>query len=194
MSHICVSAAGPDKVGWVSQVAGAISSDPSYGANITHSKMLRLGHEFIILMHVAVPPENVRTLISNLHSNKDLEPLNIRTSFLTSRQTGKYKRAMTGLRIHCVGTDKPGMLAAVAKKVSEEQLSVENITTELRMDTTNNVRKFVIDCDCTSTHHMEKEELKGLFDDFEVLKDDLGFDTVDIRVHHHDHEGQAAKK
>ena len=130
-SHVCVSAAGPDRVGWVSNLAAVVAEG---GANITHSKMLRLGDEFTILMHVAVPPEKVRTLISSLNSNKDLKPLNIRTSYLTSRQTGMYTKALTGLRIHCVGTDRPGMLAAVAKKISEEKLSVENITTELRID------------------------------------------------------------
>ena len=179
LAHICVSAAGPDKVGWVSLVANALADE---GANITQSKMIRMGEQFIILMHVSVSPEKVRTLVSNINGNEDLRPLNIRTSFLTKRQTGKYQKAVMGLRIHCVGEDRPGMLAAVAKKVSEENLSVENITTELRMDTSGR-RNFVINCDCTSTHQMDKMELDALFDDFNVLKDELQFDIVDVRVH-----------
>lgn len=179
LAHICVSASGPDKVGWVSLVAGAVAGE---GGNITHSKMIRLGHEFIILMHVAVPPEKVRTLVSHINGNEDLEPLNIRTSFLTKRQTGKYEKAQTGVRIHCLGKDRPGMLAAVAKKVSEAKLSVENISTEIRMDRSGN-RLFSIDCDCTATKKLSKEELDTLFGDFNVLKDELQFDIVDIRVH-----------
>jgi glycine cleavage system regulatory protein len=179
LAHICVSASGPDKVGWVSLVAGAVAGE---GGNITHSKMIRLGHEFIILMHVAVPPEKVRTLVSHINSNEDLEPLNIRTSFLTKRQTGKYEKAQTGVRIHCLGKDRPGMLAAVAKKVSEAKLSVENISTEIRMDRSGD-RLFSIDCDCTATKKLSKEELDTLFGDFNVLKDELQFDIVDIRVH-----------
>jgi glycine cleavage system regulatory protein len=182
LSHICVSAAGPDKVGWVSLVAGAVNQE---GGNITHSKMVRLGHDFIVLMHVSAPPEKVRTLIHSLNSNEDLEPLNIRTSFLTKRQTGKYEKAMTGLKIHCRGKDRPGMLAAVSSKVSEANLSVENITTELVMN--NNEAKgrrdFVINCDCTATKKLEKEKLLELFEDFAVLKEEQDFDVVDIRVH-----------
>ena len=82
-----------------------------------------------------------------------------------------------------MGKDRPGMLAAVAKKMSEEQLSVENITTEIRMDR-KGTRNFVIDCDCTSTRKMSKSELEEeLFLDFEKLKRELEFDIVDVRIH-----------
>lgn len=179
LSHICVSAAGPDKVGWVSLVASSVAKE---GGNITHSKMIRLGQEFIILMHVAVPPEKLRTLVSHLNSNVDLAPLNIRTSFLSKRKTGKFMAPKAGIRIHCIGKDRPGMLAAVANKVSEENLSVENITTEIRMDASG-VRQFVIDCDCTTSRSLTKECLEDLYNDFNVLKDELQFDVVDVRVH-----------
>ena len=73
------------------------------------------------------------------------------------------------------------MLAAISNKVSEENLSVENITTELRMK--GGRREFVINCDCTATHALEKEEVDALFEDFSVLKEKVGFDVVDVRVH-----------
>ncbi len=179
LSHICVSASGPDKVGWVYLLANCVAKE---GGNITHSKMIRLGQEFIILMHVSVSPEKLRTMVSKINRNSDLAPLNIRTSFLTKRETGNYEAAKTGLRIHCVGEDRPGMLAAVAQKVSEKKLSVENITTEIRMDSSG-TRQFVINCDCTATHRMSKENLDEIYNDFVVLKDELKFDIVDVRVH-----------
>jgi glycine cleavage system regulatory protein len=76
------------------------------GGNVTFSKMVRLGQEFIILMHVAVPPEQKDALVKSLKNNKDLKPLNIRTTGLSRRKTGKYDKPTTGLRIHCVGEDK----------------------------------------------------------------------------------------
>mmetsp|Transcript_23206 Transcript_23206/g.34548 ORF Transcript_23206/g.34548 Transcript_23206/m.34548 type:complete len:427 (-) Transcript_23206:433-1713(-) len=182
LAHVCVSAAGPDKVGWVSAVAGAVAAE---GGNITHSKMVRLGLDFIVLMHVSVPPEKVRTLVKALNENKELEPLNIRTSFLSKRQTGKYQKAVSGLHIHCVGQDRPGMLAAVAHQVSEANLSVENITTELKFDKSGR-REFVIDCDCTATIRMNKDDIGTLLRNFEVLKDELNFDIVDIRAYNTD--------
>ena len=184
LAHICVSAAGPDKVGWVSLVAGAVAAE---GGNITHSKMVRLGHDFTVLMHVSVPPEKIKTLVSSLKKNKDLKPLNIQTSFLKKRQTGKYNAPMTCLRIHCVGEDKPGMLAAVASQVSEANLSVENMTTELKFNSSGR-RDFVINCDCSASVKLEKDDLNSLFREFKVLKEDLSFDIVDIRVYSNDAE------
>eukprot|EP00560_Eucampia_antarctica_P000544 CAMPEP_0197833376 /NCGR_PEP_ID=MMETSP1437-20131217/18846_1 /TAXON_ID=49252 ORGANISM="Eucampia antarctica, Strain CCMP1452" /NCGR_SAMPLE_ID=MMETSP1437 /ASSEMBLY_ACC=CAM_ASM_001096 /LENGTH=279 /DNA_ID=CAMNT_0043437395 /DNA_START=622 /DNA_END=1461 /DNA_ORIENTATION=+ len=179
LAHFCVSAAGPDRVGWVSVLANAVAEK---GGNITHSKMIRFGHDFIVLMHVAVAPEHLGRLVSSLNSNEELEPLNIRTSFLTKRQTILDKKPVMGIRIHCVGEDSPGMLAAIASKVNEENLSVENITTELRMGK-NGRRDFVINCDCTSSHKSTPHELELLANDFTEVKDAMNFDVVDIRVH-----------
>jgi glycine cleavage system regulatory protein len=184
LAHICVSAAGPDKIGWVSLVAEAVAKE---GGNITHSKMVRLGHDFIVLMHVAVPPEQVRTLVKSLNKDKELKPLNIRTSHLTKRQTGKYREAITGLRIHCVGQDRPGMLAEVAHQVSDANLSVENISTELQFNASGR-RDFVINCDCTATYKMDKEELNSLFQGFASLKEELDLDIVDVRVYSNDND------
>ena len=75
------------------------------------------------------------------------------------------------------------MLAVVAKKVSEENLLVENITTELRMDDRTGTRNFVINCDCTAAHKMTKEEPEKLFEDFNVLKREVDLDVVDLRIH-----------
>lgn len=179
LAHLCVSAAGPDKVGWVSMVANAIAAE---GGNITHSKMVRLGHDFIMLLHVSVPPEKLRHLISSLNENQELDPLNIRTSFLSKRKTGKYDKAKGFMKIHCVGEDKPGMLAAVASRVSEKQLSVENISTELKFNSSGR-RDFVIDCSCTASRKLNNEELTSLYRDFETLKNEYNFDIVDIRIY-----------
>eukprot|EP00566_Odontella_aurita_P011992 CAMPEP_0113580310 /NCGR_PEP_ID=MMETSP0015_2-20120614/30596_1 /TAXON_ID=2838 /ORGANISM="Odontella" /LENGTH=394 /DNA_ID=CAMNT_0000484473 /DNA_START=217 /DNA_END=1401 /DNA_ORIENTATION=- /assembly_acc=CAM_ASM_000160 len=182
MSHICVSASGPDKLGWVSKVARAVAAG---GGNVTHSNMLRLGHEFIILMHVAVPPEKQRLLVKGLNTNKELSPLNIKTSSLTRRQTGRYDKPMLGFRIHCVGEDRPGMLAAISEKVCSLGMSVDSITTELRMGK-NGQRDFVVNADCTTAFVTieDKEELDEIFSDLSSLKSSLSLDVLDVRVHH----------
>lgn len=103
MSHICVSASGPDRIGWVSLVARAVAD---LGGNVTHSKMLRLGNDFTILMHVSVPPESRKSLVLGLNRNEALKPLNLRISSLTRRQTGMFVEPTFALKIHCVGEDK----------------------------------------------------------------------------------------
>jgi glycine cleavage system regulatory protein len=103
MNHICISASGPDKAGWVALVADEVAKG---GGNVTHAKMMRLGNEFIVLMHVSVDPEQRWALVKNLKRNTELKPLNIRTTNLTRRMTGMYEKPVHGLRIHCIGEDR----------------------------------------------------------------------------------------
>jgi predicted amino acid-binding ACT domain protein len=103
MNHVVITASGPDKPGWVALLAAHVAQEHG---NVTHSKMVRLGNEFIILMHVATPPEQTKKLIKSLQKNADLKPLNIRCTSLTRRATGKYDKAVHGLRIHCMGKDR----------------------------------------------------------------------------------------
>jgi predicted amino acid-binding ACT domain protein len=103
MSHVCVSGAGPDRIGLTAKLARAVADA---GGNVTHSKMIRLGQDFTTLMHVSIEPEKQRALIKSLRDNKDLRPMKIRASSLTRRQTGKYKNSVVGFKIHVVGADK----------------------------------------------------------------------------------------
>jgi predicted amino acid-binding ACT domain protein len=103
MNHIVINASGPDKLGWVSMLSKQVASE---GGNVTFSKMIRLGQEFIVLMHVAVPPEKSQALVKSLQKNKDLSPLNIRTSTVSRRPTGKYDKPQVGMHLHMVGEDK----------------------------------------------------------------------------------------
>jgi predicted amino acid-binding ACT domain protein len=103
MAHVVLSASGPDKSGWVALLTRAVADQ---GGNVTYSRMVRLGSDFIILVHVAVPPEQQRTLIAALKKNKELKPLNLRTSSVTRRMTGNYDKPIVGLKLHCVGEDR----------------------------------------------------------------------------------------
>jgi len=182
LSHVCVSASGPDRVGWVSLLAKSIEEG---GGNVTHSKMVRLGQEFTVLMHVSVSPEKHRQLVRLLRDEQDLEELNVKISSLTRRETGLYARPTLGIRIHCVGEDRPGMLAKIASIISEKNLSVEDLTTELRYNKQNGRRDFVVNVDCTSQEIELKDEdkLHAILGDLETLKGDLGLEILDIRVH-----------
>ena len=103
MKHLMITAAGHDKPGWVAQLSRAVSNA---GGNVTHSRMVRLGEEFIILMHVSVMPDKFRSLVSQIKSNKDLKPLNIQCNPISRRKTGTYEAAVMGVHLRCVGSDK----------------------------------------------------------------------------------------
>jgi predicted amino acid-binding ACT domain protein len=102
MDHINISAAGKQRPGLVALLTRHIAD---YGGNVTHSKMVRLGQEFIIQMHVAVPKEELKNFRQSLKERKLTSELDIQATTLTRRPTQK-DAAVLGLRIHCVGEDR----------------------------------------------------------------------------------------
>lgn len=102
-AHLMITAAGQDKTGWVAQLSRAVANA---GGNISHSKMVRLGTDFIITMHTSVPFQDERKLVESLKNNKDLKPLHIQCSSLARRKTGMYEAAVMGVHLRCVGKDK----------------------------------------------------------------------------------------
>lgn len=179
LSHICISGAGPDRIGHVAKMARTVADA---GGNVTHSKMIRLGQEFTTLMHVGIDPERRGELMDKLQNNEDLKLLNIRASSLTRRQTGSYNRTCVGLKIHVVGPDRPGMLANIAETLAYRGMSVEDITTELRQGK-NNRRDFVVNAELVTSEKMDQKQLDDLLAEFQQLKEELNLSVVDIRVH-----------
>jgi predicted amino acid-binding ACT domain protein len=101
MDHMNISAAGKQRPGLVAMLARHVAD---YGGNVTHSKMVRLGEEFIIQMHVAIPKEDIKNFQRSLKDPK-LKELDIQATTLTRRPT-KKDTAVIGMRIHCVGEDR----------------------------------------------------------------------------------------
>jgi glycine cleavage system regulatory protein len=74
------------------------------------------------------------------------------------------------------------MLAAVAEKIASKGMSIEDITTELRVSGRGQ-REFVIDALVSSPTLLEKDNLDLCIEDFSSLKEDLELSHFDIRVH-----------
>lgn len=178
LDHLCISCNGAHKIGWVALLAKLVSEN---GGNVTHSKMIHLGTDFTVLMHVSAKPEDVEKLKKAILTNKELKTLQPRVSALT-----KYKESPPpelGFRIHCVGEDRPGILAAIAKQLSKKSLSVENITTELRQNTKTQKREFVINADCITHVQMDDNGRQVFVNDLIKVKNDLNLDVMDILIH-----------
>jgi len=178
LAHICISGSGPDRIGHVAKMARTVADA---GGNVTHSKMIRLGHEFVTLMHVGIEHEKRGDLIDSLRNEKDLKLLKIRASNLTRRQTGSYAHSVVGLKIHVVGPDRPGMLADITEKIAQRSMSIEDISTEIRRGR-NGHRDFVVTAEVVTSIKMEQENLDSLVAEFQVLKEELNLSVVDIRV------------
>jgi predicted amino acid-binding ACT domain protein len=102
-SHVLITASGRDKPGWVAQLSRHVADA---GGSVTESKMVRLGDEFIILMHVAIDPEQQKILTNTIGKSQQLKPLQIKCQNISKRKTGTYQAAVSGVRIHCSGADK----------------------------------------------------------------------------------------
>lgn len=102
-NHIVITASGRDKPGWVALLSRAVVDA---GGSVTESRMVRLGDEFIILMHVAVLPEEQQKLIRAVRRADKLKPLNVKFTPISRRKTGSYELPRSGVRIRCVGADK----------------------------------------------------------------------------------------
>jgi len=149
--------------------------------NVTHSKMIHLGTDFTVLMHVSAQPEQAEKLKKAILSNKELSTLQPRVSGLTRYE--KQPPPTLGFRIHCVGEDRPGILAAIASELSKKRLSVENITTELRLNTATQKREFVINADCITRVQMDDDRRQDFVNDLIKVKNELNLDVMDILVH-----------
>ena len=77
---------------------------------------------------------------------------------------------------------RPGMLAMVAEKTSSKGMSLENVTTSLRVGK-NGAREFVIDALVSSPNLADKENLDACIADISTLEEDLQLSHFDIRVH-----------
>lgn len=73
------------------------------------------------------------------------------------------------------------MLAAISEEVTAKGLSLENVTTELRLGQSGR-REFVVTADCTSPASWDKSNLQDLVKDFTELKTELQLDIMDLRV------------
>lgn len=121
--------------------------------------------------------------MNKLHNNEDLKSLNIRASPLVRRRTGTYQNAVAGFKFHCVGEDRPGMLAAIAEAIARRNMSIEDVQTEIRRGKGNGKRDFVINAEVVSTTQMDQEDLDSVIAEFKKLKEELNLRVVDIRVH-----------
>lgn len=72
------------------------------------------------------------------------------------------------------------MLAAIAEKLAEKDLSIEDVQTQLRLH--NNRREFVVDAYVSSTKQADKENIMELIADISTIKQDLLLDDMNIRV------------
>jgi predicted amino acid-binding ACT domain protein len=102
-NHVVLTASGQDRPGWVALLSRAVSNQ---GGSITESRMVRLGEDFIIMMHVSIEPAKTKSLLQAVQKSKDLMPLNIKSTIIKRRYTSDNMKPLSAVRVVCVGEDK----------------------------------------------------------------------------------------
>ena len=74
------------------------------------------------------------------------------------------------------------MVALLAEKAASKGMSIESLTTSLRIGK-NGTREFVIDALVSSPNMADMENLDAMIHDMETLKTDLGLSHFDVFVH-----------
>lgn len=74
------------------------------------------------------------------------------------------------------------MLASISESLRDHGLSIENVTTELQRSKIHGI-DFVVQADCVTTKFMTQEEIMNLVGELSHMKQELGLDVVDVRVH-----------
>lgn len=77
------------------------------------------------------------------------------------------------------------MLASISEKLTDEGLSIENVTTELRKGKRGR-RLFVVNADCVGTRYMSNKRILEMSSELGDLKKSLDLDVVDVRVQRFD--------
>eukprot|EP00527_Entomoneis_sp_CCMP2396_P003509 CAMPEP_0198151686 /NCGR_PEP_ID=MMETSP1443-20131203/56617_1 /TAXON_ID=186043 /ORGANISM="Entomoneis sp., Strain CCMP2396" /LENGTH=435 /DNA_ID=CAMNT_0043817441 /DNA_START=119 /DNA_END=1422 /DNA_ORIENTATION=- len=182
-AHVMITAAGVDQPGLVAEFTRAVANAEG---SITHSRMVRLGNDFIITLHAAVPPEKYKTFISKLRKQKEIKSLNLQFQMLQHRDMSKMIPPQLGIRLRAVGEDKPGMLASISETLVSKGLSIETVSTNLQLHSRKGDGRprhdFVIEADCVATRPLDQEHLESLVEDLNHLKQELQLDSVDVRV------------
>ena len=102
-AHYVITAGGVDRPGLVALISRAVAEA---GGNITYSKMVRLGNDFIITLQTDVEPSKQKQLIQKIKKNPDLRTLNVTFNSLTRRGTGTYAPPVLGVRVKAIGEDR----------------------------------------------------------------------------------------
>lgn len=132
-------------------------------------------------MHTSVEPSEMKSLMKALKGNPELKPLHIRATSIARRKTGTYDAAQTGVRIRCVGKDRPALLARLSSALATRGLSIENISTDVTRGKDDR-RDFNVSADCVVTSYLDQEQIQAMVDELTKLKEELDLDVMDIRV------------
>lgn len=168
MATFILTAVGDDRPGLVSALSAPISA---HGASWMRSQMSRLAGKFAGIVLVSVADERLDALVVELRA---LEAQGLHVT--VERTDEPARRASVRLHLELLGADHPGIVAEVSAALAAREVSIEELTTDVREAPMAGGTLFEAHAALTAPPSVSAEELGAAL---EGLADEL---MVEIRV------------
>jgi glycine cleavage system transcriptional repressor len=122
--YIVLTAVGPDRVGIVDDLSGAVSAA---GCNIEESKMSVLGGEFAVIMLVSGPDASVAPLSKSLPGLGEKLSLHVECRATHEPLAGQKGRPYF---LEAVSLDTPGIVHSVTAVLRNHGINIEDLETD----------------------------------------------------------------
>ena len=123
-AYVVLTAVGPDRVGIVDDIAGAVSAA---GCNIEESKMAVLGGEFAVIMLVSGAPGSVDSLARSLPATGGKLSLHVECRPTREPRAGEQGRPYL---LEAVSLDTPGIVHSVTAILRSHGINIEDLETD----------------------------------------------------------------
>lgn len=122
MATFVLTVLGEDRPGLVSALSGPISA---HGASWERSQLAQLAGKFAGIVVVSVADERYDALVADLEAVEGLQVVLERSDAVPQRES-------QGLVLELLGDDRPGIVAEVSAALAEHDVSIEELTTDVR--------------------------------------------------------------
>lgn len=182
-SHLLVTINGLDRKGLIKEVSEAMYQ---HGASITTSKMMSLGEEFSIMMHIECDPAKMNDVQATLSdgSLRKEHGLDISARHVDALTPDKKIVPKFAASVSLTGVDRPGLLYRFSDTLSRAGLSIEHLQTEQHRTKRGQPQVFTTSCHVVSNSLPDRPALKRALQGLEKELDvRIVFDVIDARLH-----------
>ncbi|MBZ5735944.1 amino acid-binding ACT protein [Nocardioides sp. TRM66260-LWL] len=166
MTTLVLTVIGRDRPGLVSAVSAPVEA---HGGSWERSELVRLAGTFAGVVLVSVPESAVDALTADLRA-LDAAGLQVRVE----RTDAASEADGRGLRLHVLGTDRPGIVARVSAAVAGHGMGIDELATALLDAPMAGGELFEIRARLTAADGADLEGLRAALD---ALADDLRVDV-----------------
>lgn len=159
--HLLVIAHGPDQQGVIRELARTVYE---HGASITASKMMSLGTDFSVMMHIDLPKENLKRIKKALASGvAGWDSVELSAHDVSRHDDdpakGMVMPAYSG-QVRLIGERRPGLLYRMVEILSAYGLNIEHLQSEQHVRSTGG-QLFHATCVVTGAKHPDVAALKA---------------------------------